>query len=72
VREETNSIMAHVLDNGDVEVHMPFDAPEELAADIVKQYLSDIETQIKRRLKTIENKNSINYSFRPMLFGERY
>jgi len=72
VRKETNEIMAHVLDNGDVEVHMPFNAPEKMASDVVKQYLPDIEKQIKMRLKTIETKSSINYSFRPMLFGERY
>ena len=72
VRKETDMVMAHVLDNGDVEVHMPFDAPEQMAADVVKQYLPDIEKQIKMRLRTIEAKTSINYSFRPMLFGERY
>jgi len=72
VREETDAIMAYVLDNGDVEVHMPFDAPEQAAADVVNQYLADIEKQIEMRHKTIETKSSINYSFQPMLFGERY
>lgn len=72
VRKKTNEITAHVLDNGDVEIHMPFDASEALAADIVRQYLPDIKEQIRMRSKAIETKTSINYSFRPMLFGERY
>ena len=65
IRKETDSVIAHVLDNGDVEVHMPF-------AAVVKRFLPDIEKQIEMRRKTIVAKSSINYSFHPMLFGERY
>jgi Predicted metal-dependent hydrolase len=72
VREETDMVMAHVLDNGDVEVHMPYNAPEQMAEDVVQHYSSDIEKQIDMRLKAIAAKKSINYSFQPMLFGKRY
>jgi len=64
--------MAHVLDNGDIEVHMPFEATDQDAAAIVARYLPKLEEQIKMRLKAIEVKTNVNYSFRPMLFGERY
>ena len=72
VRKETDMVMVHVLDNGDVEVHMPQDASEQMAADVVNQYSPDIEKQIDMRLRAIDTKQSINYSFQPMLFGKRY
>jgi len=35
IRKETNMVMAHVLNNGDIEVHMPFAAPEQAAVDVI-------------------------------------
>jgi predicted metal-dependent hydrolase len=64
--------MAHVLDDGKVEVHMPFEAPDQAADDVVIRFLPDIEKQIKLRKQAAETKQSINYSFQPLLFGKRY
>lgn len=72
IRKDTDSIMAHVLDSGKVEVHMPFDAPDQAAEDVVNQFLSDILEQIRMRKQAVETKTSINYSFQPLLFGRRY
>jgi len=72
IRKDTDSIMAHVLDNGSVEVHMPFEAPDQAAEDVVNHYLADLEKQIQMRKQVIETKKSINYSFQPLLFGKRY
>lgn len=72
VRKDTDSVMAHVLDNGEVEVHIPFDVSDEAAAEVVECYLPDINKQITMRKQTIESKTSINYSFHPLLFGKRY
>jgi len=65
-------VTAHVLNNGDIEVHMPFDAPEQAAVDVINYYLPDLTKQIEMRRKAINAKTSINYSFCPMLFGTRY
>jgi predicted metal-dependent hydrolase len=65
-------VMAHILDNGKVEVHMPFDVPNQAAEDVVNKFLPDIEKQITMRKQTAETKKNINYSFQPLLFGERY
>ena len=72
VRKETNMAMAYILDNGDVEVHIPFEASEHIAEDVVNKYLPDIEKQIGMRKRVMETKRSINYSFQPLLFGKRY
>jgi len=72
VRKETNMAMAYILDNGDVEVHIPFEASEHIAEDVVNKYLPDIEKQIGMRKRVVETKRSINYSFQPLLLGKRY
>lgn len=72
VRKDTDSVMAHILDDGNVEVHMPFDAPDQAAEDVVKLHLPNIEKQLAMRRKAIDTKTSINYSFHPLLFGKRY
>lgn len=35
IRKDTDSIVAHVLDNGKVEVHLPFEVPDQAAEDVV-------------------------------------
>ena len=48
-RKDTDSVMAHVLDNGKVEVHIPFAAPDQTAEDVVNRFLPDIQKQIRMR-----------------------
>ena len=72
VRRETDMVMAYVLDDGKVEVHMPFDAPDRAAEDVINQFSPGIEKQIGMRKRVAETRQSINYSFRPLLFGKRY
>jgi len=72
VRKETDSVIAHILSNGDVEVHIPFEAPDYVAEDVVNKFFPDIEKQIKMRKRAAETKQSISYSFQPLLLGKRY
>ena len=72
IREATDSIMAHVLDNGKVEVHIPFAAPDQVAEDVVNRFLPDLQKQIRMREQAMATKKSINYSFQLLLFGKRY
>lgn len=46
IRKDTDSIMAHVLDSGKIEVHMSFDASDQAAEDVVNHFLADIKKQI--------------------------
>jgi hypothetical protein len=64
--------MAHILDNGKVEVHMPFEASDQAAEYVINKFLPDIEKQISMRVQAVQTKKSINYSFQPLLFGNRY